>query len=99
MDTLDKLSTMIVDEIMSAPESVRSDLALQVASSFVEFSGYEMARSGTVKSSTRLFLIAEELERLRKAELTAQTETAPDNIVPFVRRTAAGGGMATASIS
>jgi hypothetical protein len=99
MEKIDELSMKITDEIMSAPEQFRADLALQVASSFVEYCGYEMARSGVVKSSTRLFLIAEELERLRKAELTAQTETAPDNIVPFVRRAAAGGGMATASIS
>ena len=84
MDTLDKLSTMIVDEIMSAPESVRSDLALQVASSFVEFSGYEMARSGTVKSSTRLFLLANEIERLRRADRELSIDTA--TVLPFVPR-------------
>jgi hypothetical protein len=84
MDTLEKLAAMIVDEIMSAPESVRSDMALQVASRFVEFSGYELARSGTVKSSTRLFLLANEIERLRREDRDLSVDTA--TVLPFVPR-------------
>ena len=85
MDKLDELSDMITDTIMSAPEDTRADMALQLASSFVEFCGYEMARSGTVKSSTRLFLLANEIERLRRAEKTASGRE-EENVVPFVPR-------------
>ncbi|WP_136634571.1 hypothetical protein [Pseudooceanicola onchidii] len=84
MEKLDQLSTMIADEIMSAPEQSRADMALQIASSFVELSGYEMARSGTVKSSTRLFLLANEIERLRRAERDAAISD--NTVVPFVPR-------------
>lgn len=87
MEKLDQLSTMIADEIMSAPETARADMALQIASSFVELCGYEMARSGTVKSSTRLFLLANEIERLRRAEQQASDASA--TVVPFVPRTTA----------
>lgn len=99
MEKIDELSMKITDEIMSAPENFRADLALQVASSFVEYCGYEMARSGVVKSSTRLFLIAEELERLRNAEKSAQTEVIVNNVVPFVPRVAEGKAVAAATYS
>lgn len=83
MDKLDELSARIADEIMNAPESERADLALQIASSFVEFSGYETARTGVVKSSTRLFLLANEIERMRRAEQAASAAGA-GNVLPFV---------------
>lgn len=84
MDKLEELTTMIADEIVSAPEDLRADMALQVASSLVELCGYEMARSGVVKASTRLFLLANEIERLRRAEREATDTTA--RVVPFVPR-------------
>ena len=87
MKKLNELTTQIADVIMMAPEDLRADMALQVASSFVELSGYEMARSGTVKSSTRLFLLANEIERLRRAERAAAGTLA--SVVPFVPRPAA----------
>lgn len=87
MKKLNELTTQIADVIMMAPEDLRADMALQVASSFVELSGYEMARSGTVKSSTRLFLLANEIERLRRAEREAVGTLA--SVVPFVPHPAA----------
>lgn len=87
MDRLDELATRIADEIMTAPEDARADMALQIASSIVELSGYEMARSGTVRSSTRLFLMANEIERLRRSERQAVEDEA--TVVPFVPRQSA----------
>ncbi|WP_407492090.1 hypothetical protein [Pseudooceanicola sp. MF1-13] len=84
MDALEQLTNLIADEIAASDEDLRTDRALQVASSLVELCGYEMARTGTVKSSTRLFLLANEIERLRRAEQQAKgTDT---NVVQFAQR-------------
>jgi len=84
MEMLEKLTDLIADEIADTDETLRADRALQVASSLVELCGYEMARTGTVKSSTRLFLLANEIERLRRAEQIAKGVEA--NVVQFTPR-------------
>ena len=87
MQKFEDLTNLIADEIMNLPESERVDTALQVASSMIEICGYEMARSGTIKSSSRLFLMANELERLRRAERQASEHVA--TIVAFPDRSSA----------
>lgn len=81
MEKLEELTTLIADELLVFPETARAEMALQIASSMVEMCGYEMARSGTVKSSTRLFLMANEIERLRRAEQYASRPAG--EVVPF----------------
>jgi hypothetical protein len=87
MQGLDQLTAMIADEIAAAPQTVRTDLALQVASSMVELCAYELARTGPAETSTRLFLLANEIERLRRAAEGVDGQEAMT--APFIPRATA----------
>lgn len=67
MFRLEALSSMIADEILSAPEAMRADIALQIAAGLVEMTGYDRARTGTVETSETLLRLAIDIDQKRHA--------------------------------